>query len=85
MAAVETVVDLSRAPELTGTKSSQNGNLLQMLYGKELNCAKRILGHAEPKGFAEWLVASADWREKCLKKLVRVTADENKTIYRGVV
>lgn len=42
MAAVETVVDLSRAPELTGTKSSQNGNLLQMLYGKELNCAKRV-------------------------------------------
>lgn len=29
---------------------------------------KRILGHAEPKGFAEWLVASAEWREKCLKK-----------------
>ena len=28
---------------------------------------KRILGHPEPKGFAEWLVASADWREKCLK------------------
>lgn len=42
MAAVETVVDLSRAPELTGTKSSQNGNLLQMMYGKELNCAKRV-------------------------------------------
>jgi len=46
---------------------------------------KRILGHSEPKGFAEWLVASADWREKCLKKLVRVTADENKTVYKGVV
>ena len=45
----------------------------------------RILGHAEPKGFAEWLVASADWREKCLKKLVRVTADKNKTVYKGVV
>lgn len=46
---------------------------------------KRILGHSEPKGFAEWLVASADWREKCLKKLVLVTAGKNKTIYKGVV
>ena len=43
MAAVETVVELSRVPELTGTNSSQNGNLLQMLYGKELNCAKRVV------------------------------------------
>ena len=46
---------------------------------------RRILGHTEPKGFAEWLVASAEWREKCLKKLVRASTDENKTIYRGVV
>lgn len=46
---------------------------------------KRILGHREPKGFAEWLVASAKWREECLKKLVRVTTANGKTIYRGVV
>ena len=42
---------------------------------------KRILGHREPKGF----VASAKWREECLKKLVRVTTANGKTIYRGVV
>ena len=46
---------------------------------------RRILGHAEPEGFAEWLVASAEWREKCRKKLVQVTADKNKTVYKGVV